>query len=79
MGKPWIQSVAQRESALALRGAKLEERPSERTKVLKNLNVGDCIVIQNQSGNYPLRWDKTGIIIEARGYVQYKVMTHGSR
>ena len=77
--KPWTQLAAQRELALALRGAKLKERLSERTKALKDLNLGDYVIIGNQTGNYPLRWDKTGVIIEARGYDQYKVMTHGSR
>ena len=37
------------------------------------------MVIQNQTGNYPRRWDKTGVVIKAMGFDQYQVMTHGSR
>ena len=37
------------------------------------------MVIQNQTVNYPLRWDKTGVIIKAKGFNQYQVMTHGSQ
>ena len=36
-------------------------------------------MIQNQTGNYPRRWDKTGVVIKAKGFDQYQVMTHGSR
>ena len=41
VGKPWSHLAAQRESALALRGAKLKERLSERTKALMDLDMGD--------------------------------------
>ena len=58
---------AQKESALALRGAKLKERLSERTKKLMDLNVGDYMVIQNQLGIYPLRWDKASVITNTKG------------
>ena len=79
VGKTWSLLASQREAALALRGAKLKERLSERTKELKELNEGDQVIIQNQTGNYPLRWDKTGTVIKIKGYDQYQVMTHGSR
>ena len=68
VGKPWSHLEAHRESALALREAKLKERLSKRMKALLDLNMGDYVVIQNQMGNYPLRWDKTGVIIKAKGY-----------
>ena len=55
IGKPWTLLAAQQESDLAVRGAKLKERLSERMKVLRDLNMGDYVVIQNQLGNYPLR------------------------
>ena len=48
----------------------VKERLSERRKALMDLDMGDCMVIQNQTGNYPLRWDKTGIIVEVKGYNQ---------
>ena len=49
-------------------------------KALVDLNLGDCRVVLNQTENYPLKRDKTGIIIiEVKGYDQGKVMTPGSR
>ena len=52
--KTWSNLVSQRESTLALRGAKMKERLSERVKTLERQNEGDNVVIQNQTGNYPL-------------------------
>ena len=51
VGKPWTHLVAQRESAPALRGAKLKERLYKRTKALMDLNVSHYVVIQNQTRN----------------------------
>ena len=43
------------------------------------LKVGDSVAIQNQTGNHPLKWQKTGIIAEARPHKQYTVVVDGSR
>ena len=42
------------------------------------LEVGDVVIIQNQAGNKPLKWTKTGSIIEVRPNRQYKVLIEGS-
>jgi hypothetical protein len=34
--------------------------------------------IQNQIGHYPLKWDKTGVIIEFPQFDQYVVKVDGS-
>jgi hypothetical protein len=34
--------------------------------------------IQNQIGHYPLKWDKTGVIIEVHQFDQYAVNVDGS-
>ena len=47
IGKPRTLLAAKRESALAVRGAKLKERLSERKKAFTDLNMGDYVVIQN--------------------------------
>ena len=52
VGKNWSTLATKRELALALRGVKLKERLSERTKALKKLNKGNNVVIQDQTGNY---------------------------
>ena len=54
------------------------ERWSEHTKRLHPLHVGDHVRIQNQIGNFPKRWDKTGTVIEVRQFDQYAIKVHGS-
>ena len=36
------------------------------TKQLRNLPIGTPVVLQNQSGRYPTKWDKTGVVAEVR-------------
>ena len=38
----------------------------QNTKALPRLGVGDCLLIQNQVGNYPSRWDITGQVVEVK-------------
>ena len=45
---------------------------------LKDLQIGDTVQIQNQKGNEPLRWDKSGVVIERRAHNQYTVRMDGS-
>ncbi len=54
------------------------EKWSEHTKVLPALKVGDHVYIQNLVGNYPRRWDRTGIVVEVRQHHQYVVKVDGS-
>jgi endo-beta-N-acetylglucosaminidase D len=37
------------------------------------------MMVQNQSGNYPLRWDKMGTVMKCEGFDQFQVMIDGSR
>ena len=39
---------------------------SRNTKNLKDLPIGSLVAIQNQSGWYPTKWDKTGVVVEVR-------------
>ena len=54
------------------------ERWTEHTLRLSPLKVGDTVRIQNQTGPYPTKWDKTGLIIEVRQFDQYMVRVDGS-
>ena len=67
-----------REEALRHRHTKAHERLSEHTKRLPVLRIGDHVRLQNQIGHFPLKWDKTGIIIEVRQFDQYLVKIDGS-
>ena len=35
-------------------------------------------MVQNQIGNKPLRWDKTGIVVEVKAFDQYIIKMDGS-
>jgi hypothetical protein len=48
-------------------------------KELPPLAVGDSVVVQNQTGNSPLKWSNTGTVVEAKPHRQYKIMVDGSR
>ena len=60
------------------RHMKSAEYWSEHTKRQPPLSVGDQVRIQNQIGSNPLKWDKTGTVIEVRQFDQYAVRVDGS-
>lgn len=74
----WRETLDAREKALRNRHIKLGERWSEHTKRLPPLSVSDHVRIQNQTGNHPNKWDKTGIVIEVRQFDQYVIRVDGS-
>ena len=53
------------------------ERLSEHTKRFLPLSIGDHVRIQNQVGPHPLKWDKTGIVIEVRQFDPYVIRVDG--
>ena len=57
---------------------KIAERLTEHTQRLPPLCVGDFVRIQNQTGRHPLKWDRTGRVIEVRQYDQYAIRVDGS-
>lgn len=57
---------------------KSAERWSEHTKRPLSLAAGDHVRIQNQTGPYPTKWDKTGIVIEVRQFDQCIIRIDGS-
>ena len=58
--------------------AKFKERYDEHAGPLSTLYVGDCVSIQNREGNKPLRWDRTGQVVERMENRQYMVKCNGS-
>ena len=74
----WSDTLATREEALRNRHMKAAERWFEHTKTLPPLAVGNHVRIQNQTGPYPTKWDKTGVVIEVRQFDQYVVRIDGS-
>ena len=74
----WNDTLMAREDALRNRHMRAQERLSEHTRRLPPLKVGYHVRIQNQMGPHPLKWDKTGIVVEVCQYNQYIVKTDGS-
>ncbi|KAK3097883.1 hypothetical protein FSP39_014138 [Pinctada imbricata] len=74
----WQETSLAREEALRNRHMREAERWTEHTKCLPPFSVGDTVRIQNQTRPCPLRWNKTGTIIEVRQFDQYVVKVDGS-
>ena len=74
----WRDFLNLREAALRHRHMLQQDRWSEHTKALSPLKVGDRVRIQNQIGNHPNKWDRTGIVIEVRQFHQYLIRIDGS-
>ena len=74
----WQETIANRERALAIRHSREREKWSEHTRELKPLEVGDHVYVQNVVGNNPLKWERTGIVVEALEFRQYKIKLDGS-
>ena len=68
-----------RQAALASRSTKQHERGSAVVKEMPQLQVGDCVFIQNQSVNCPKKLDNRGQVVEVKEFYQYRVMLEGSR
>ena len=75
----WKDIADWRELARARRCKSIQEKLTEHTKDLPELNVGDTVIIQNQLGNNPRRWDRRGTIVQSLPNRQYYVKVDGSR
>ena len=74
----WRETLIAREEALRNRHFKISERLTEHTHSPPPLVVGDHVRIQNQRGNHPNKWDRTGVVVEVRQYHQYVIRVDGS-
>ena len=63
MEDKWHKEENWRELALAPRSSKIHEQLDQHTKELQSLEVGDQVIVQNQLGNNPKRWDKRGVVV----------------
>ena len=76
----WVDCRERRELALRHKLSLGGERWSAHTKSLPPLSPGQHVFIQNQraAGNLAKRWDKTGTVIECKGYDKYAIKVDGS-
>jgi hypothetical protein len=74
----WRNAWKAKEEALKSRYMKSIETLKEHSKSLPQLDCGDRVLVQNQSGRFPKKWDKSGTIVEVRANDQYTVRIDGS-
>ena len=74
----WREAWAAKESALRARFVKSSESLNEHSRHLSKLEPGDRCFVQNQSGSAPKKWDRTGVVVEARPHDQYVIKVDGS-
>ena len=74
----WRIAADDRERAMRKRHLKGIETYDEHSKELPELCEDDCVAVQNQDGNRPNRWDRTGKVVEKLPYRQYRVKMDGS-
>ena len=73
----WRDTWLAKETALRARLAKQVDKLDTTGRNLPPLRVGDSVRIQNQSGNHPNKWDKTGTILQVGDNDQYTVRVNG--
>ena len=74
----WRDAWEAKESALRQRYHRTTESLQEHCRPLPPLQVGDRCYVQNQAGNYPKRWDRSGTIVDILGHDSYLVKIDGS-
>ena len=79
MIKPlWETIWDKRQQTLVNRSDRQLRELNHHTKRLPNLATGDQCRVQNQCGQFPGRWHRTGKIVEAKDHDQYLVKLDGS-
>ncbi len=48
------------------------------TRPLCSLALGEKVFIQNQQGNHPTKWDRSGTVVELLNHDQYRIKVDGS-
>ena len=76
--KYWKYILEGRELGASRKLPKSKERYDEHASPLASLSVGDCVSIQNREDNKPIRWDRTGQVVERMENRQYMVKCDGS-
>ena len=78
ISKMWRDVWSKKEESCSIRYVKSLENISENTKLLPPLNCGDHVVILNQTGNFPSKWGKSGVVVEVKDCHQCVVKVDGS-
>ena len=74
----WREAWRHKEEALRQRFHYTAEDRNVHCRLLPNLRLGDRCYIQNQTGNNPKRWDRSGTVVESHGHDSYTVKVDGT-
>ena len=74
----WREAWNEKEAALRHRYHRTSEALTEHSRALPPLIIGDRCYIQNQTGNHPKRWDRSGTVVDTLGHDSYLVKVDGS-
>ena len=74
----WKDAWNAKEEALRTSYVKTLENMSEHSRPLLPLEAGDLVMIQNQVGRHPDKWDKSGVVVETKDNDQYVIKVTGS-
>ena len=76
--RQWRDAWEAKEDALRTRYVKTLENLSEHSRPLPPLRHGDHVMLQNQRGRSPKKWDHSGVVVETKPNDQYVVRIAGS-
>ena len=74
----WREAWTAKEEALKTRYVRTMENLCEHSQSLPPLRHGDTVMAQNQRGQFPSKWDRSGVVVETRGNDQYIVKLDGT-
>ena len=74
----WREAWEKKEEALRERFHKTAERLNGHARQLPDLGVGDRCYVQNQTGNHPKRWDRSGTVIDLSNRDSYVIKVDGT-
>ena len=74
----WREAWRLKEESLKARYVKTMESLNEHSRPTPPLTVGDTVFIQNQTGQFPTRWDRSGQVVAVKDHNQYLVKVAGT-
>ena len=75
VNRQWKKSLRSRELKMAEKSRRVCEKTDGKTKNLKPLQMGQHVRVQDPVSG---KWDRSGTVIEGRGYRQYRIRLEGS-
>ena len=76
--KEWVTLKEDREKALSQKYGRIQAELESHSRNLKPLPIGSIVQVQNQKGKNPLKWDRSGVVVEYLGNQQYTIKMDGS-